>query len=49
MSHKIITEEATAFLGGGFWGKKEGMGGKSEVSWLREDCRGTDGSASEGS
>ena len=48
MSHKIITEEATAFWGG-VWGKKEGVGGKSEVSWLREDCRGTDGLASEGS
>ena len=49
MSHKIITEEATAFFGGGGWGKKEGVGGKSEVSWLREDCRGTEGLASDGS
>ena len=40
MSLKIITEEATAFFGGGVWGKKEGVGGKSEVSRLREDCRG---------
>ena len=49
MSHKIITEEATAFFGGGVWGKKEGVGGKSEVSRLREDCRGAEGLASDGS
>ena len=48
MSHKIITEEATAFWGG-VWGKKEGVGGKSEVSRLREDCRGAEGLASDGS